>query len=212
MSDLASGRYADTDEEWLLDGSPVPPYRRSMSRRDLSSGSTGVSLATATLWCVAVPVQAGDIFNFVSIGVVTATASAAHSWVAVYNGVKTGAALLAQSADVTAGFAAGLQKLTLGATIGDIPTVGTPQGGGTAAIVASGPAVWGVVIYATAGATVVDGTVSGGSIAGNVIVSGQPALMSSSALAATATAPSVLPTMAAATKALGVPYVVLSRQ
>ena len=212
MSDLASGRYADSDEEWLLDGSPVPPYRRSVSRRDLSSGSTGVSLATATLWCVVVPVQVGDIFNFVSIGVVTATASPAHSWVAVYNGVTAGSALLAQSADVTGGFAAGLQKLALGSAISNLGTVGTPQGGGSAAIMPNGPAVWGVVIYATAGATVVDGTVSGGAIAGNVVVAGQPPLMSSAALAATATAPAVLPTMAAATKALGVPYVVLSRQ
>jgi hypothetical protein len=212
MSDLGAGRYPFAEEEWLFDGQPYPPYRRSLNRRDLATGSTGVTLSTATLYCIAVPVQAGDIFNYVSFGVVTATASAAHSWVAVYNGVKTGAALLAQSTDVTTGFAAGANKITLNSEIANSPTVGTPQGPSTAAIVASGPTIYGVVLYATAGSTVVDGTYSGGGVAGNVIITGQVPLLTTASLSATATAPAVLPTMSNATKATSIPYVVLSMQ
>jgi len=37
MADLASGRYPDSEEEWLLDGSPLPPYRRTISRRDIAT-------------------------------------------------------------------------------------------------------------------------------------------------------------------------------
>ena len=216
MSDLASGRYPDSEEEWLLDGQPVPPFRRSMSRRDVTSVFTSGSNATATLFVVAVPVQAGDIFGAVSFNVKTAaTGTSTHSWVAIYNGVGTGAALVgAQSADVTTGFVVGANSLLLGALASNIGTVGTPQGPSTAANVAQGPAVWGVAFYNSSGTNgpVIDGMLSG-SVAGEVAHTGQVSLINSCALAATATAPATLPTMTVGpgATATGIPYIVLSR-
>lgn len=209
MSDLAGGRYPDSEEEWLLDGQPSPPYRRTISRRDIAAGSTGIALTQANLFVYAVPVQAGDIFDFVSFLCKTATATPTHSWVAVYNGMTTAAALLAQSADATGGFAQGANKLQLQSVISNIGTVGIPQGPSTPAIVAQGPAVWGVALY-NSGATgaVVDG-MPGGNVAGAIALTGQLPLAMSGALAATATAPATLAGLAALAGAT--PYVVLSR-
>ena len=53
MSDLASGRYPDSEEEWLLDGSPFPPYRRTISRRDITNSAIPT---VTTLNVYAVPV------------------------------------------------------------------------------------------------------------------------------------------------------------
>ena len=49
MSDLTSGRYPDTFEEWMLDGKPSQPYRTTISRRDILS--TGVT-PTVNAVCV----------------------------------------------------------------------------------------------------------------------------------------------------------------
>lgn len=206
MSDLGSGRYPFTEEEWLLDGSPTPPYRRTINRRDICSSS--LALTSAKLFVYAVPVQAGDLFDFVSF-VATAGTTPTHSWVALYNGTGATATLQAQSADVTTGFTTGANKLQLQSVVGDVPTVGTPQGPNTGPIVASGPAIWGVAVYnsATTGATI-DGMI-GGSLLGEVALAGQAPLSSQLSLAATATAPANLTGIAAI--AAGVPYIVLSR-
>ena len=210
MSDLAGGRYPDSEEEWLLDGQPSPPYRRTISRRDIVASAAFIPTVT-TLNVYAVPVQAGDIFNFVSFLVKTAGGTLTHSWVALYNGVATGAALLAQVADNTTatGWAIGAQKLQLASVVSNVGTVGTPQGPSTPAIVAQGPAVWGIAFYqsGTTGDTV-DG-MSSSAVAGAVAVTGQVPFYSTGTLAATGTAPAVLPTMAAAVG--GIPYMVLSR-
>lgn len=211
MADLASGRYPDSEEEWLLDGSPFPPYRRTISRRDIATGATGLALTQAQLFVYAVPVQVGDIFNFVTTLVKTATATPTHSWVALYNGVSATASLLAQSADAPGGFAVGTNKLQLASAVANIGTVGTPQGAGQPAIVPNGPAVWGVALY-NSGATgaVLDG-MPGGQVAGEIAVTGQLPFVSQVALAATATAPATLAGIAAVV-GTGVPYVLLSRQ
>jgi hypothetical protein len=211
MADLVGGRYPVTEEEWLLDGQPYPPYRRTISRRDIVASAAFIPTVT-TLNVYAVPVQTGDIFNFVSFLVKTAGGTLTHSWVAVYNGVKTGAALLAQVADNTTatGWAIGAQKLQLASTIANSGTVGTPQGPSTAATVTAAGAVWGIAFYqsGTTGDTV-DG-MSSSAVAGAVAVTGQVPFYSTGTLAATATAPAVLPTMAAAVG--GIPYLLLSQQ
>jgi hypothetical protein len=210
MSDLGSGRYPSADEEWLLDGSPLPPYRRTISRRDITNSAIPT---VTTLNVYAVPVQAGDIFDFVSFLVKTAGGTLTHSWVALYNGVATGAALLAQSTDNTTatGWAAGAQKIQLASVVGNIGTIGTPQGPSTPAIVPSGPAVWGVAFYqsGTTGNTLDGATGTASSVGGAQAVTGQLPMYSTGTLSATATAPAVLPTMAAASGPI--PYFLLSR-
>lgn len=201
MGDLTSGRYPDTFEEWMLDGQPAQPYRTSISRRDILSG--GVSMTVATVFVVPVVVQQGDVISFISVGVKTATGTGTHGWAALYTGTGTSATLIAQSADDTAGFhgSAALQKFALQSSY----TVGSDPGKtGT-----NGPLVLGVALYnsgTTAG--LLDG-MSGSSVAGGVIVSGQVPMVSTVALAATATAPATLAGVAAAVA--GVPYVALSR-
>lgn len=204
MSDLTSGKYPDTYEEWMLDGQPAQPYRTSMSRRDILS--TGVQLAASgTLYVFPVVVQQGDVINFVSVGVKTATAAtASHGWAALYTGVGTSATLIAQSADDTSGFhpTAGLQKFALAS--------GYTVGGHTGSTGSEGPIVLGVALYNSGSGAggILDG-MTGSSVAGGVIVAGQVPMASSVALAATATAPANLAGVAAAV--LGVPYIVLSR-
>jgi hypothetical protein len=212
MTDLVAGRYPVAEEEWLLDGSPLPPYRRTISRRDIT---TSFALPTTALNVYAVPVQAGDIFDFVSFLTGTVGATLTHSWVALYNGVATGAALLAQVADSTAatGWAATAQKLQLAALVNNVAQPGTPQGPaggpGSWSVVAAAAAIWGVAVYqsGTTGNTF-DGMTSS-NIAGAQALAGQAPLASTGTLAATGTAPAVLPTMTAAVGK--VPYIVLSR-
>lgn len=216
MADLAGGRYPDSEEEWLLDGQPAPPFRRiaALKRSDIATGSGGATIGTTQALSVfPVPVQAGDIFQFISFLVAVVGGTLAHSWVAVYNGVATGSALLAQVADNTTatGWAVGANKLTLAAVVSNVGTVGTPQGPNTGAIVAQGPAIWGVAIYQS-GTTLnkFDGMPGGNAGAGLVAVTGQAPMVSTSAgLGAIATAPATLPTMTAGNGA--VPYGVLSR-
>jgi hypothetical protein len=201
MSDLTSGRYPDTYEEWMLDGKPAQPYRTTIKRSDIIA--TGVTMTLATVFVFPVVVQQGDVIGAVSIGVKTATATGTHGWAALYTGVGAAATLIAQSADDTAGFhgSGALQKFTLQSSY----TVGNAPGStGT-----DGPLVLGVALYnsgATAG--VLDG-MTGSNVAGAVLVSGQTPMVSSVALAATATAPANLTGIAAAVG--GVPYIALSR-
>jgi hypothetical protein len=186
-----------SSRNFLLDGSPSQPYRTTIARENINGS---VTLLTTVLYVFAIVAEAGDVFNHMSFIVKTqATSTVSHAWTAIYNGVGTGAALLASTSDVTAGWAAGKQDLALSATIANVPTVGTPQGGGTAAIVPSGPAVWGFAMYNVTSGTgsIIDGN-AGGSLAGEIAVTGQVPLVSTATVSSTATAPAVLPTMAAA--------------
>lgn len=203
MSDLTSGRYPDTDEAWAQDGFPVPPDRHGLVRPS-GAGNGGLTLTTATLFAYPFVAQAGDIYRFVRfIAKTQATATSTHAWVAVYNGVATGAALLGQIADTAAGWAPGLVNLALATVVQNIGTVGTPQGPSTPAIVPQGPAVWGLVFYNVTSGTgnILDAAAAAGSLAGEQLRSTQAPLCSTGSLATTATAPAVLPTMAAATAA-----------
>ena len=216
MSDLTGGRYPDSEEEWLLDGMPVPPYRRiaGLKRSDIATGSSGATVGTTNVMSVfPVPVQAGDIFAYLTLLAAVAGGTLAHSWVALYNGTAAGAALLAQSADNTTatGWAVGANKIALQSVVSNIGTVGTPQGPSTGAIVAQGPAVWGVAVYQS-GTTLnkFDGMPGGNAGSGLVALTGQAPMVSASAsLGAVATAPSVLGTMTPGNGA--VPYGLLSR-
>jgi len=203
MSDLVSGRYPDTFEEWMLDGKPSQPYRTTISRRDILS--TGVTPTVNAVCVYPVVVQQGDVINFISIGVKTATAAtASHGWAALYTGLTTTATLIAQSADDTSGFhgSGALQKFTLtaGYTVGAAP-------GGTGT---DGPLVLGVALYnSSSGAGGALDGMTGSSVAGGVLVTGQVPMAFSAALAATATAPANLSGFTALTG--GVPYIALSR-
>jgi hypothetical protein len=201
MSDLASGRYPDSSEEWVLDGSPLPPARHGLVK-SVGAGNGGATLISTTLYVFAFVAQAGDIYRFANLMVKTqVTATGTHSWAAVYNGVGTGAALQSQTADTPAGYAPGATKLPLTTPAQNIGTVGTPQGPSTPAIVAQGPAVWGFALYYSGSGTgsVLDAAAAAGSLAGEQLLTGQAVLVSTATVAATATAPAVLPTMAAAT-------------
>lgn len=216
MSDLAGGRYADSEEEWLLDGSPTPPYRRiaALKRSDIATGSSGATIGVSNQLAVfPVPVQSGDIFGFLTLLAAVVGGTLAHSWVALYNGTAAGAALLAQSADNTTatGWAVGANKIALASLVSNIGTVGTPQGPSTPAIVAQGPAVWGLAVYQS-GTTLnkFDGMPGGNAGAGLVALTGQaPMVSQSGSLGAVATAPAVLPAMTPGNGA--VPYGLLSR-
>lgn len=204
MSDLTSGRYPDTYEEWLLDGKPAQPYRTTISRKDIVSSGTsnGILLASATVYVYAVIVQQGDVLGAVNVLVGNSTATGTHGWAALYTGVGATSTLIAQSSDLTTGFTAGAQKFALSSAY----TVGNQTPGATGT---DGPIVLGVALY-NSGATGgrLDGMTSS-SVAGSVAISGQSALVSSFSLAATATAPSVL--TGAVALAGGVPYIALSR-
>ena len=210
MSDLVAGKYPLFFEEWALDGNPSQPYRQTISRRDILA--TGVQLTSATLFVFPVVCQPGDIIGAVNIGVKTASATPTHGWAALYTGLGTSATLITQSADDTSGFhgSGASQKFTFTTPyqVGGFP--GTPQGAGAAASGTSGaPVVLGLALYnsATTGATL-DG-MTGSSVAGAVIVTGQVPMAVSVSLSATATAPSTLAGVTAAT--IGVPYAALSR-
>jgi hypothetical protein len=212
--DLGGGKYPAYEEEWLLDGSPLTPNRRTINRRDIASGSSGLAVAATTILTVfPVPVQVGDVFDFVSFLIAVAGGTLTHSWVAVYNGMSAGAALLAQSTDNTTstGWAVGAQKIQLASVVSNIGTQGIPQGPSSPAIVASAPAVWGVGVYQS-GTTVnlFDAMPGSGAANGAVAVAGQlPMVTKAATIAATGTAPAVLPAMTPGNGA--VPYLLLSR-
>lgn len=200
MADLAEGRYPFTDEIWAQDGFPQPPDRHGLVRPS-GAGNGGLTMATTTLYVFPFVAQSGDIYRFVRFIVKTqAAATPANSWAAVYNGVATGAALIGQTANVAAGWAAGLQTLALSPVPSNIGTVGTPQGPSTAAIVPQGPAVWGLALYfsGSGAGNILDAAAAAGSLAGEQLRSTQAPLCSTATVTATATAPAVLPTMAAA--------------
>lgn len=195
------------NEEWLLDGRPTPEYRATVRRRNINTPN--ILLTSASMLVYAVPVQPGDIFGAITLMVKTATATPTHSWAALYNGVTAGAQLLAQTPDNAGGFAVGANHLLLPSPVPNVGMPGTWQGPGGPAVTPQGPAVWGVALY-NSGATgaSVDGVV-GGSVAGEVAITGQAPLASSLALAATATAPANLAGIVA--QAFSVAYVLLSR-
>jgi len=216
MSDLTSGRYPDSYENWMLDGQPAPPYRYTTGgSRQFGAGT--FTLVTATMYIYPVVVQAGDIFNYLTVLVKTqATATASHCWAAVYNGTTSAATLVAQTADTTAGWGTGAQKLALTTTASNIGTVGTAQGPSTAAVTAQGPAVWAVVLYnVTSGTgTILDAATVGGDVAGNIALTGQIPVTQTATLSTTATAPASLGASGVGTltaASANVPYVVLSK-
>lgn len=147
--DLAGGRYADYNEEWLLDGQPTPPYRRSISRGDINTGAV-TGAATQIPYVVAVPAQVGDVINFVTFGISTLAGTAGStSFVVVYSAMPTSSAaatVLGVSATTT--FTAGANKIQLAAPVTLTPTIGTPQNS-TGSTVGSGPMILGVAIVET---------------------------------------------------------------
>jgi hypothetical protein len=147
--DLAGGRYPDYAEEWLLDGQPSPPYRRSISRGDINTGAV-TGAATQVPYVVAVPAQVGDVFNYVTFGISTLAGTAGStSFVVVYSAMPTSSAaatVLGVSAATT--FVAGANKIALTAPVALAPTIGTPQNS-AGSTTGNGPMVLGVAIVET---------------------------------------------------------------
>lgn len=147
--DLAGGKYADYNEEWLMDGQPSPPYRRSISRGDIT-GAAATGAVTQVPYVTAVPAQVGDVFNYVTFGIGTLAGTAGStSFVVVYSAVPTSSAaatVLGVSATTT--FTAGANKIALSAPVVLAPTIGTPQNA-VASTLGSGPIVLGVAIVET---------------------------------------------------------------
>ena len=212
--DLSGGRYPDYEQEWLLDGQPASPYRRSISRGDINTSAV-TGAATQVPYLAAVPAQVGDVFNFVSFGIGTLAGTAgASSFVVVYSGMPTtsnAVTVLGVSAATT--FTAGANKIALSAPVSLVPTVGTPQNA-AAQTNNQGPLVLGVAIvetWTTTGSQF--DAMAGGAAAFKGLLTGQlplvtklptlggtpPALGSSSGTTVTAPATGLIP------------YVVLSR-
>lgn len=214
MGDLVSGRYPDFEEEWLFDGQPYPPYRRSLNRRDIATAA-GVGVpATTKMLVTGVPCQPGDIFGFVTFGVVTAGTQTSSAFVVVYSAVPTASAaatVLGVSATFTA--VAGANKIALSAPVSLAATEYTPQGAAAAATPA-GPVVLGVGICLSysAGTPTLDGSASGAAYAG--LLTGQIpiSIISSSTIGSPPAVGSSSGTTWTTTGGGSVPYVVLSKQ
>lgn len=212
--DLAGGKYADYDEEWLLDGQPTSVYRRSISRRDIT-GAAVTGAATQVPYIVAVPAQVGDQFNFVSFGIGTlAGTPGATSFVVVYSGIPTATnnvTVLGVSAATT--FVLGANKVALSAPVSLSPTIGTPQNA-VGSTIGGGPIVLGVAIVEawTTTASQFD-CASGAKAAFKGLVGGQlPLAQQLPTLGGTPPAVGSLSGVTVTAPSTGVlPYVVLSR-
>lgn len=199
MSDLASGRYPDTNAEYLLDGQPSSPYCASCSRTALT-GAAVTGAATQVPYVTAVAVEPGGVFNFVSFAIGTLAGTAGNtSFVVVYSAVPTAtAAATVLGVSATTTFVAGTNKIALTSQVQ----------------VGASPAVYGVAIveaWTTTGSQF-DG-VSGSKSAFKGVLSGQLPLATQ------------LPTLGGTPPAVGtsssttvtapstgfLPYVVLSR-
>lgn len=149
MGDLVSGRYPDYFNEYLLDGSPAPPYRQSISRGDITTAAV-TGAATQIPYLVAVCAEPGDVFNYVSFGIGTLAGTAGStSFVVVYSAMPTASAaatVLGVSATTT--FTAGANKIALSAPVVVGGTTYTPQGSAPTST-NNGPQVLGVAIVET---------------------------------------------------------------
>jgi hypothetical protein len=212
--DLSGGRHPDYNEEWLFDGQPNPPFRRSISRGDINTAAV-TGAASLLPYVVAVPAQVGDVFNYVSFAIGTlAGTPGATSFVVVYNAMPTAAAaatVIGVSAVTT--FTAGANKIALTAPLALAPTIGTPQNA-VASNLGSGPVILGVAIVETWTTTgSLFDAMAGGASAFKGLLTGQVPLVTK------------LPTLGGTPPAIGtssgtsitapatglVPYVVLSR-
>ena len=179
---------------------------------------TFTMVLTGTAYIYPVAVQAGDVFNYITLIVKTQQTVTGHCWAALYNGVTSSATLLAQVADTTAGWGTGAQKLSLTKAVANSGSIGTAQGPSTAATTNSGATIWGLVVYNSAASgtgTILDAATVGGDVAGNIALTGQVPVSQTATLTATATAPSSLGSASYGTltaASANIPYFVLSQQ
>lgn len=220
MSDLVQGHYPLNYYEYQLDGSPATPYRSSISRGDITTGTTGFSPAAAAtnaagaMYLVAVPCEQGDVIGAISVGVVAAAVAPTHAWAALFTSMSSSGALITQSVDTAAAaIGAGALKFTLPApyVVGGAP--GTPQG---AAYTAgpSGPAVLAIGLFFTASTSIptLDAMTGGNQSTIGGLLPGQIPLVAKAGSALTGAAPATLTGLATpSTATFGIPYVVLSR-
>lgn len=97
---LVSGHYAAVNDEWVLNGKQVEPFRTSIRRDD---ATTDVAAATVTqvMTGVAVHLRVGDVVSKIGFLVgATAGGTITNQFAALYSNAAT-PALLGQSTDTT---------------------------------------------------------------------------------------------------------------
>lgn len=187
---ILTGHYDDTNEQWLLNGSPTGLLRPNLRRTEV--GGNLAALTTQVMTSVALYLEAGDVVtNLTFCSATTAAGTPTNWWFALYSTAAT-PALLGQTADQTStAWAANTAKTVALATPYTVVTTGIYY----AAVhvkATTVPTLLGSSLNATASAAV---------------VAGQKILALTSGSALTDTAPA---TIASATTVATVPYCIAS--
>lgn len=187
---LVRGRYAVTNPDWTLNGSPSGLFREGAIRRLQGVGNLA-ALSTGVMTSTPIHLEAGDtVTNLTFMSATTAAGTPTNYWFALYDDGAT-PALLAQTADqLTAAWAANTAK-TL--------ALATPQ-----KINRSGIYYAAIMVAASAVPTLVGQALHHANVAG-AVASGQKVLAQTSGSSLTTTAPA---TIATPTAVATVPYVV----
>ena len=132
MADLVRGRYHVTNPVWSYLGQPVNATQSDIAYRSNAAvtglaglADTAAALTTQVCTSVPVPVEYGDVITKISVVVgATAAGTPTNSFAALYSGIATTPALLAQSTDITttAIAASGVFTWTLASPIMVTPT------------------------------------------------------------------------------------------
>lgn len=109
MADLARGRYNVTNPVHSYLGQPVNATQSDLTVRSnlpvlglASLADTAAALTTQVCTAVPIPVEYGDVITKITVVVgATAAGTPTNGFAALYSGVATTPALLAQSADIT---------------------------------------------------------------------------------------------------------------
>ena len=184
----AGGHYADTNPQWLLDGSPSGLLRSNLRRSEC--GGNLAALTTQVMTAVALYLEAGDVVtNLTFCSATTAAGTPTNWWFALYSSAAT-PALLGQTADQTStAWAANTAKTVALATPYTVLTTGVYYAA--------------IMVKATTVPTLLGASLNANASA--AVVTGQKVLANTSGSSLTDTAPA---TIATPTTVATVPYCV----